>query len=142
MVEIITNNARGQAFVADRVISSVVYASAMEVDGITGVLGQSRNLAGIKTEITGRDITIEFNVSARFGTKIQKMTELVQERVKMAVETMTGLNVVTVNVGVMAIAAPKFKAVKTAKSAGKPKNLKKPIICPICGKKKCSGIKQ
>jgi uncharacterized alkaline shock family protein YloU len=129
MIEInIEKPKNGQAFIAERVIASIARAAALEIDGVLGIVGQSRQ-GGIKTEITGRDVTVEFAVNARLGTRLQKVTELVQERVKMTVDTMTGLSTKTVNVNVIAVALP--KEVKEKRRVSIRTGVKR-SVCPVC----------
>ena len=49
------------------------------------------------------EAVVDMEIVVKFGTKVQKVAAEVQEKVKSTVETMTGLNVVVVNVSVSGV---------------------------------------
>ena len=60
--------------------------------GITEVLKGKKNLAkGIKVEATEKDVKIDVNIIVEYGTRIPDVAFEIQNRVKKAVENMTGL---------------------------------------------------
>ena len=72
--------------------------------GITEVLSGKKNLAkGIKVEVGDKDTKIDVNIIVEYGVRIPDVAFEIQNRVKKAVETMTGLNVVEVNVHVQGV---------------------------------------
>jgi len=71
--------------------------------GIAGILGYKSLSKGVKVEVVDDEAKIEINISAEFGVKIHEIAEKVQQNVKTAVETMTGLNVLVVNVNVASV---------------------------------------
>ena len=72
--------------------------------GITEVLSGKKNLAkGIKVEVTGAQAKIDVNIIVEYGTRIPDVAFEIQNKVKVAVENMTGLKVVEVNVHVQGV---------------------------------------
>lgn len=72
--------------------------------GISEVLKGKKNLAkGIKVEVGDKDTKIDVNIIVEYGVRIPDVAFEIQNRVKKAVETMTGLNVVEVNVHVQGV---------------------------------------
>lgn len=78
--------------------------------GISEVLSGKKNFAkGIKVESTDKEIKIDVNIIVEYGVRIPDVAFEIQSRVKKAVESMTGLNVVEVNVHVQGVNAEKGK---------------------------------
>ena len=121
--------------------------AAGEVDGIAGmctsggigdIISRNRNITrGIKVEMGGEEVSVDIYTIVEYGQPIQKVALEVQENVRKAIESMTGLHVVKVDVHVQgvsfekenqerdaAIEATKAPALEAAKPARK-KNAKK-----------------
>ena len=76
--------------------------------GIAGRMSKvyrgKKNLAkGIKVEISDKDVKIDVNIIVEYGSRIPDVAFEIQNRVKKAVESMTGLNVEEVNVHVQGV---------------------------------------
>ena len=72
--------------------------------GISEVFSGKKNLAkGIKVDIADNDTKIDVNIIVEYGTRIPDVAFEIQNRVKKAVENMTGLNVEEVNVHVQGV---------------------------------------
>ena len=72
--------------------------------GISEVLSGKKNLAkGIKVEVGEKETKIDVNIIVEYGTRIPDVAYEIQTKVKKAVETMTGLKVVEVNVHVQGV---------------------------------------
>ncbi len=104
----------GKITFADDVIATIAGLAATEieglaamsggvVDGIAKVLGRKNLTKGVKVEVGNEEVAIDCYVVIDFGTIIREVAENVQSAVKKAVETMTGLRVVEVNVFVQGI---------------------------------------
>ena len=101
--------------IADDVVAVIAGVAVAEVPGvaemaggfaggITEVLSGKKNLAkGIKVEVGEKDTKIDVNIIVEYGVRIPDVAFEIQNRVKKAVETMTGLNVVEVNVHVQGV---------------------------------------
>ena len=82
--------------------------------GITEVLSGKKNLAkGIKVEATETDAKIDVNIIVEYGSRIPDVAFEIQNRVKKAVESMTGLKVQEVNVHVQGVNTDIVKEEKT-----------------------------
>ena len=72
--------------------------------GISEVLSGKKNLAkGIKVEVTENNAKIDVNIIVEYGSRIPDVAFEIQNRVKKAVEGMTGLKVEEVNVHVQGV---------------------------------------
>jgi len=72
--------------------------------GISEVLSGKKNLAkGIKVEVTQTQAKIDVNIIVEYGSRIPDVAFEIQNRVKKAVESMTGLKVEEVNVHVQGV---------------------------------------
>jgi len=64
-----------------------------------------KNLAkGVKVDITPEAVVVDMALNMEYGFNIPKTSEKVQERVKTAIENMTGLPVAEVNVRIAGVA--------------------------------------
>ncbi|HHY63720.1 MAG TPA: Asp23/Gls24 family envelope stress response protein, partial [Clostridiaceae bacterium] len=67
---------------------------------------------GVKVEINGKDVTIDFYILVDYGARIPEVAWRIQEKVKSAVESMTGMNVTAINIHVQGISFDKLKEEK------------------------------
>ena len=101
--------------IADDVIAVIAGAAASEVPGVSSMAGGfaggisevfsgKKNFAkGIKVEAGEKETRIDVNIIVEYGVRIPDVAFEIQNRVKKAVETMTGLNVSSVNIHVQGI---------------------------------------
>lgn len=101
--------------ISNDVIAVIAGVAVSEVPGVSGMAGGfaggisevfsgKKNLAkGIKVDATETEAKIDVNIIVEYGTRIPDVAFEIQNRVKKAVETMTGLNVVEVNVHVQGV---------------------------------------
>ena len=101
--------------IADDVIAVIAGVAVSEVPGVAGMAGGfaggisevfsgKKNLAkGIKVEENGEEVKIDVNIIVEYGTRIPDVAFDIQNRVKKAVENMTGLKVEEVNVHVQGV---------------------------------------
>ena len=101
--------------IADDVVAVIAGVAASEVPGvysmsggfaggISEVLSGKKNLAkGIKVEVGEKETKIDVNIIVEYGTRIPDVAFEIQNRVKKAVESMTGLKVLEVNVHVQGV---------------------------------------
>jgi hypothetical protein len=116
--EIVVENKEGETSsikIADDVVSVIagkavseapgVYAMAGGfAGGISEVLSGKKNLSkGIKVEVGEKEAKIDVNIIVEYGSRIPDVAFDIQNRVKAAVEGMTGLKVVAVNVHVQGV---------------------------------------
>ena len=100
--------------IADDVVSIIAGKAASEVSGvysmaggfaggITEVFGKKNFSKGIKVDVNEQKVKIDVNIIVEYGTRIPDIAFEIQNRVKKAVESMTGLNVLEVNVHVQGV---------------------------------------
>ena len=101
--------------ISNDVIAVIAGVAVSEVQGVAGmsggfaggiseVLSGKKNLAkGIKVEINEKTTKIDVNIIVEYGTRIPDVAFEIQNKVKKAVETMTGLTVSEVNVHVQGV---------------------------------------
>ena len=99
------------AIIAGKAVSEVSGVAGMAggfAGGITEVLSGKKNLSkGIKVDITEKDAKIDVNIIVEYGVRIPDVAWVLQNKVKTAVEDMTGLNVVKVNIHVQGVKVEK-----------------------------------
>lgn len=95
------------AVIAGVAVTEVQGVSAMSggfAGGITEVLSGKKNLAkGIKVEKLENNAKIDVNIIVEYGSRIPDVAFEIQNRVKKAVESMTGYKVEEVNVHVQGV---------------------------------------
>lgn len=95
------------AVIAGVAVSEVPGVAGMSggfAGGITEVLSGKKNLAkGIKVDVTETEAKIDVNIIVEYGSRIPDVAFEIQNRVKKAVESMTGLTVEEVNVHVQGV---------------------------------------
>ena len=84
------------------------------VDGINQILGGNKKYSkGVKIELEGKKVTIDLDVNVKYGVRIPDIAWAAQNAVKSAVENMTGLDVVAVNINVQGITFDKKEDTKS-----------------------------
>ena len=66
-------------------------------------LGMKNLSKGVKVTVEDKTVTVDLALNIRFGYEIPKVSKKVQEKVKSAIETMTGLDVVAVNIKIAGV---------------------------------------
>jgi len=111
----------GKVLVSDEILATIACKAALEAEGVAGLGGffssASTNKAirkylakGVNVAVSGQKVRLALAVSVKMGTKVHEVSKDVQQRVKAAIETMTGLEVAEVNIRVGAISAEKQRA--------------------------------
>lgn len=77
------------------------------VDGIAGMLGRKSPGKGIKVELKEDLVTIDLSVVMQYGCKIHEVARDMQARVRDAVQSMTGMEVISINVNVLGVSVGK-----------------------------------
>lgn len=109
----------GQIQIADEVIAIIAGTAALEVEGVltpaeTGgsfveIFGKKNQSRGVKVSVDEGEAVVELDIIVEFGVKIHETAGEVQRKVKNAIETMTGLSVICVNVNVSGVVMNKPK---------------------------------
>lgn len=101
--------------ISDEVVAQIAGKAAQDVKGVSGMsangIGEMVGIKtkGIKVQVGAKDTVIDVSITVEYGTRIPDIAWEVQNKVKTEVETMTGLNVVAVNVHVQGVNMPKKK---------------------------------
>lgn len=112
----------GDIQIADEVIAIIAGLAATEVDGVTKMygnitnelvskLGMKRLSKGVKVLVTPDDVKVDLSIELKYGYSVMAVSEKVQEKVKQAIETMTGLKVSMVRVRIAGVAVEKEERV-------------------------------
>ena len=112
-----SDSALGTIRIADEVVSIIAGLAATEIEGIAGMsgglvggiaemLGRKNFSKGVKVEVGEREAAIDLYIIVKYGTRIPDVALAAQENIKQAIETMTGLSVVEVNVHVQGVNFP------------------------------------
>jgi len=112
----------GSVRISAEAIAVIAGTAALEAKGtlVTPGIGRDlvarmgrRNLSrGVKVELMEQTVIVNISLSVEFGVNIQEVCRNVQQKVKNAIETMTGLVATEVNVSVGNIIMPKPITVK------------------------------
>jgi uncharacterized alkaline shock family protein YloU len=100
--------------IADEVVGVIAGIAASEVEGVASMsggvvsglgemLGKKSFSKGVKVEVGERQTALDLYIVMEYGIRIPEVARRVQENVKRAVESMTGLEVVEVNVHVAGV---------------------------------------
>ena len=103
-----------QIKISDDVVATISGLAASEVDGvdsmagnitneIVGKLGIKNSSKGVRIAIDGDEVTAELYINIKYGFRITDVTSQIQDKVKTAIENLTGLKVVAVNIHVVEI---------------------------------------
>ncbi len=120
--ELAKANSLGSIHIADDVVGIIAGLAATEVEGIAGMsggivsgvtemLGRKNFSKGVKVEVGEKEAAVDLYIVVKYGVRIPDVALAAQENVKQAIETMTGLSVVEVNVHVQGVAFPQEEPV-------------------------------
>ena len=102
----------GEVKIADEVIAIIAGLAATEVEGVAsmagnitneliGKLGVKNQSKAVKVLVTEENVDVDLALNIDYGYSIMKVSEKVQDRVKSAIENMTGLEVSMVNIRIV-----------------------------------------
>lgn len=108
-------NTIGTVQIADDVVAIIAGLAATEVEGVASMAGNitkeiiakfgMKNLSkGVKVKLDEGEVSVEVALNVAYGYNVPDVSVKVQERVKNAIENMTGLNVAEVNVKIAGVA--------------------------------------
>ncbi len=104
----------GRIIFAEDVVATIAALAAADVEGVVAMtggvmegfsemLGKKSVTKGVKVEVGTEEAAADLSVSIQYGYRIREVCENIQQAVKTAVETMTGLRVVEVNIFVQSV---------------------------------------
>ena len=107
----------GEVKIADEVVAIIAALAATEVEGVASMAGNitnelisrlgMKNLSkGVKVDVLEGVVTVSLALNIKYNYSIVDVSAKVQEKVKNAVENMTGLEVADVNIKVAGVEMP------------------------------------
>ena len=108
------DSSMGEVKIADEVVGIIAALAATEVEGVASMAGNitnelisrlgMKNLSkGVKVDVLEGVVTVSLALNIKYNYSIMDVSAKVQEKVKSAVENMTGLEVADVNVKVAGV---------------------------------------
>ena len=102
---------KGEIKIADEVVAIIAALAATEVEGVAsmagnitneliGKLGMKNLSKGVKVDVLEGIVTVSLALNLKYNYSIVEVSARVQEKVKNAIENMTGLEVADVNIKV------------------------------------------
>ena len=104
----------GEVQIADEVVAIIAGLAATEVDGVdsmagnitnelVGKLGMKNLSKGVKVDVPEDHVSVDLSLNLTYGYNIPEVSEAVQDRVKSAIENMTGLSVLDINIKIAGV---------------------------------------
>ncbi|MCQ2492004.1 MAG: Asp23/Gls24 family envelope stress response protein [Lachnospiraceae bacterium] len=104
----------GEVKIADEVITVIAAIAATDTKGVAKLYGNITNdlvsklgfqklSKGIRTKVVDGKVAVDLSLELEYGVSIKSVSERVQERVKSAIENMTGLEVTEVNIRIAGV---------------------------------------
>lgn len=104
----------GTVKIADDVVAMIAGIAATEVSGVAAMAGNITHefmskvgvkslKKGVKVDVIGKTVRIDLALIMEYGYNIPSASRKVQEKVKSAIENMTGLEVSDVNIRIAGI---------------------------------------
>ena len=104
----------GEVKIADEVVAIIAGLAATEVEGVSSMAGNitnelvsklgMKNLSkGILVEVMENEVKVDVAINIAYGYSIPDVSAKVQDKVKSAIENMTGLTVAVVNVRIASV---------------------------------------
>lgn len=109
-----TDENLGEIKIADEVVAIIAALAATEVEGVAsmagnitneliGKLGMKNLSKGVKVDVLEGIVTVSLALNLKYNYSIVEVSARVQEKVKNAIENMTGLEVADVNIKVAGV---------------------------------------
>lgn len=104
----------GAVQIADDVVAMIASLAATEVDGVTALVGNITNdlmakvgmkklTKGVKVDVLDGCVSVDLAITIQYGHSIPQTSQEVQNKVKTAIENMTGLTVDDVNIRIAGV---------------------------------------
>lgn len=108
------DTSKGEIKIADEVVAIIAALAATEVEGVAsmagnitneliGKLGMKNLSKGVKVDVLEGIVTVSLALNLKYNYSIVEVSARVQEKVKNAIENMTGLEVADVNIKVAGV---------------------------------------
>lgn len=104
----------GAVQIADDVVAMIASLAATEVDGVSALVGNITNdlmakvgmkklTKGVKVDVLDGAVSVDLAITIQYGHNIPQTSQAVQNKVKAAIENMTGLSVDDVNIRIAGV---------------------------------------
>ena len=104
----------GEVHISDEVVAIIAGLAATEIEGVQSMAGNitnelvsklgMKNLSkGVKVTISDDSVEVSLALNIKYGYDIPAVSKKVQDKVKSAIETMTGLTVTAVNIKIVSL---------------------------------------
>lgn len=104
----------GEVKIADEVVAIIAGLATTEVEGVSSMAGNITNeivsrlgmkslSKGIQVEVSDNEVMVDVAINIAYGYSIPDVSTKVQEKVKTTIESMTGLEVVKINVRIASV---------------------------------------
>lgn len=118
--QINANSKVGEVQIADEVVATIAGLAATEVEGVASMssnitnelvskLGMRNLSKGVKIDVNSNSVSVDLVLTLEYGYSIPNTSKQVQEKVKSAIESMTGLTVSSVNIRISGVNIDKKK---------------------------------
>ena len=103
-----------EVHISDEVVAIIAGLAATEIEGVQSMAGNitnelvsklgMKNLSkGVKVTISDDSVEVSLALNIKYGYEIPAVSKKVQDKVKSAIETMTGLTVTAVNIKIVSL---------------------------------------
>lgn len=112
----LNENPNGTVSFATEVVATIAGLAATEVDGVASMISPSSGLAdmfsrksnrsltkGVRIDLVDNRVSVDITITVDYGSPVPDVARNIQENVKKAIETMSGLDVKNVDVHVTGI---------------------------------------
>lgn len=112
--QVVIGGSLGSIKISEEVVKIIAGLATTEIKGVAGMsgglaggiaemLGRKNLSKGVKAEVGEKETAIDISVIVEYGSNIQEVAIQIQNNVKNAVESMTGLKVKEVNVNIQGV---------------------------------------
>ena len=120
----LNENPEGTVSFATDVVATIAGLAANEVEGVAGMSSRNNNSSfadilsrkssrnytkGVKVDIADNKVAVDVTIIVDYGSPVPDVAKSIQENVKKAIETMSGLDVLNVDVHVQGVSFEKEK---------------------------------
>ena len=117
---ILNDNPEGTVSFATDVVATIAGLAANEIEGVAGMTSPNSSFAdiltrkssrnytkGVKVDIANNKVAVDVSIIVDYGSPVPDVARSIQENIKKAIETMSGLDVLSVDVHVQGVSFEK-----------------------------------
>jgi len=117
----LNGNPNGTVSFATEVLATIAGLAVNEVEGVASMSSSNSGIAekmfgrkaarsftkGVRVAVDDRNVSVDVSIVVEYGSPVPEVARGIQENVKKAMETMSGLNVLNVNVHIAGVSFEK-----------------------------------